>query len=121
MSRIPTNRVVIVDDEEIIRDLLADFFSFNGYKAITAGNGRDALKIIEGTPCALLITDLNMPGMDGIELVKKVRNLGIPLTIIGTSVYHKEDEFLSAGADFFLLKPFDFRYLENTLNSTFKK
>jgi len=117
MRRTLKNRVLIVDDGEPVRNLLADFFSFNGYEALTAGNGGEALEILEDTPCGLLITDLNMPGMDGIELVRKVRNLGIPLTIIGTSIYHKEVEFLRVGADFFLLKPFDFHYLKTILKS----
>lgn len=112
-------KVLIVDDKEDIRELLLDFFSFNGYEAIIASNGIEALDILKDKCYSLLITDLNMPDMDGIELVVKIRNLDIPLPIIGMSSDNKESEFLKAGADYFLLKPFYFQHLKSILYSIF--
>ena len=117
MQRILKRRVLIVDDKDYIRDILLDFFSFNGYEADTARNGGEALKILKEKPCSLLITDLNMPEMDGIELIRAVRNLDIPLTIIGMSLEDKKYEFFKAGADYFLVKPFNFLYLKSILSS----
>lgn len=112
-------KVLIVDDNEHIRKLLSDFFSFNGYEAIAVSNGREALDILKYKSCSLLITDLNMPVMDGIELVVKTRNLNISLPIIGMSIENKEYRFLKAGADFFILKPFNFNHLKSILHSIF--
>jgi CheY-like chemotaxis protein len=58
-----------------------------------------------------------MPEMTGIELVDAIRRLNIPVTIIGMSLKDKKSEFLRAGADYFLCKPFDFQHLQSILNS----
>ena len=108
-------KVLIVDDKEPFRRLLSDFFSFNGYEVIMASNGKEALDILKDKACSLLITDLNMPVMDGIKLVNKIRNLNISLPIIGMSFDDKKSEFLRAGADYFLVKPFSFQDLKSIL------
>ena len=113
--------VLIVDDEEHIRNLLLDFFSLNGYETVTASNGRKALEILKDKTCSLMITDLQMPEMDGIELIDSIRNYDIPLKVIGMSLEDKESEFLNAGADHFLLKPFSFLRLKHILNTMFGK
>jgi len=119
MRGILDKRVLIVDDKESIRKQLSDFFLFIGYEIILASNGKEALDILKDRSCSLLITDLNMPVMDGIELVLKIRNLGIPLPIIGMSFEDKKSEFLSAGTDYFLLKPFSLTHLKSILYSIF--
>jgi len=113
--------VLIVDDNEQIRKLLSDFFSFYGFETIAACNGKEALVILENKTCNLLITDLNMPVMSGIELVVKIRSLNISLPIIGMSFDDKKSEFLRAGADYFLSKPFSFHHLKFILYSLFRK
>ncbi|MEW6419902.1 MAG: response regulator [Nitrospirota bacterium] len=112
-------KVLIVDDNEHIRKLLSDFFSFSGYEVIMASNGKEALDILKDKACNLLITDLNMPEMDGIELVVKIRNFNISLPIIGMSFEDKESEFLKAGANYFLLKPFSIHHLRSIVSSIF--
>jgi len=112
-------KVLIVDDEEHIKSLLSEIFSFNGYDVILANNGREALEILKNKYCSLLITDLNMPVMDGIELVNKIRNLDISLPIIGMSFEDKKSEFLKAGANYFLLKPFSIHHLRSIVSSIF--
>jgi DNA-binding response OmpR family regulator len=117
MHSASSRQVLIVDDEDCIRKLLSDFFSFNGYKVTLASNGEEALDKLKNKPCSILITDLSMPLMDGIKLVTEIRNLNIPLTIIGMSFEDKASEFLKAGADYFLLKPFKFNNLKSILKS----
>ncbi len=114
-------QVLIVDDKDYIRNLLLDFFSFNGYETVTARDGGEALEMLKEKPFSLLITGLDMPEMNGIELIRNVRNLAIPVTIIGMSLGDKESEFLKAGADYFLSKPFNFRYLKSILNFIFRE
>jgi len=117
MHRTLGRQVMVVDDEENIRNLLSDFFSFHGYEAVSAGNGKEALDILKNKSCKLVMTDLDMPKMTGIELVDTIRKLNIPVTIIGMSFKDKKSEFLKAGADYFLCKPFNFQYLKSILNS----
>jgi DNA-binding response OmpR family regulator len=117
MHKLSGKRVLIVDDEEYVRNLLLDFFSFHSFETVTASNGSEALKTLKEKSCSLVITDLNMPEIDGIELIGKVRSLADPLKIIGMSYEDRKDEFLKAGADYFLSKPFNFHYLKSLLNS----
>jgi two-component system capsular synthesis sensor histidine kinase RcsC len=77
--------------------------------------------MLKDTSFCLLITDLNMPVMNGIELVIKIRNLDISLPIIGMSVEDKKSKFLKAGADYFFLKPFSIHHLKSVISSIFKK
>jgi DNA-binding response OmpR family regulator len=113
-------KVLIVDDDRYVRNLLLEFFSLNGYEVIIASNGKEALDILKDESFTLLITDLNMPEMDGIELVVKVRDSDRLLPIIGISSEDKKSEFLRAGADYFLMKPFSIRHLKAIVYSIFK-
>jgi DNA-binding response OmpR family regulator len=117
MHRASVRQVLVVDDDEKIRNLLSAFFSFHGFEAASAGNGIEALHVLKNTSCELLMTDLDMPEMNGIELVDSIRKMNSPLTIIGMSFQDKKSEFLRAGADYFLCKPFNFQYLKFILNS----
>lgn len=113
--------ILIVDDEEHVRRFLSEFFFFSGFKVILADNAIEALNILLNKSCSLLITDTDMAEMDGIELVVKIRNLGISLPIIGMSSTNKKTEFLSAGADYFLLKPFSIYHLKSLIHALFNK
>jgi DNA-binding response OmpR family regulator len=109
-------KVLIVDDNDFIRESLVGFFSFNGYEAFTARDGGEALEIIKEKHFSMLVTDLNMPVMNGIELIRAVRDLNMSVTIIGMSGEDNKSVFLKAGANYFLSKPFNFRLLESILD-----
>jgi len=111
-----SRKVLVVDDEENIRNLSV-FFSFHGYEAVSAGNGKEALDILKYKSCELVMTDMDMPEMNGLALVDTIRKLNIPVTIIGMSFQDKKSEFLKAGADYFLCKPFNFQHLKSILNA----
>jgi DNA-binding response OmpR family regulator len=112
-----SGRVLVVDDDEKIRNLLSAFFSFHDYEVVSAGSGIEALHVLKNKSCALLMTDMDMPEMNGLELVVTIRKMNIPLTIIGMSFQDKKAEFLRAGADYFLCKPFNFQFLKSILTS----
>ncbi|MBM4137254.1 MAG: response regulator [Nitrospira sp.] len=111
-------KILIVDDEEYIKKLLSDFFSFNGYETITASNGKEAMDMLMNRSYILLIIG-DIPEMDGIELIGKIRNINISLPIIGMSFEDKKSKFLRAGADYFLLKPFSLLHLKSIVSSIF--
>ncbi len=77
-------KILVVDDEAIVRESLGDWLKDAGYQVFTAENGHKALEVIEKEKPVIMIADLVMPGMDGIELMKeaKARQAGIEVVII---------------------------------------
>ena len=105
-------KILVVDDDEITLNVLEDCLTEAGYEVLAALNGQEALKIIHQQNIQLVITDWNMPVMDGIDLCKSIRSTGFPsyiYIILLTALQQKEDIHigLSAGADDYIIKPCD--------------
>lgn len=66
-------RILIVDDEVSMGEFLTLLLSKEGYRVRATTSGRDALEILEGEPCQLMITDLRMPEMNGLDLIREAR------------------------------------------------
>ena len=66
-------KVVVVDDQDMIRDVLVETLQLSGYEAYQAPNGNEGLKVIEEHNPELVITDVRMPGMDGFEFSRRIR------------------------------------------------
>ncbi|HVV15818.1 MAG TPA: response regulator [Polyangia bacterium] len=73
MDGMRRSRILLVDDDDLTRELLRDYFSDAGYEVMVAANGRRACEALAGFPADLVITDLEMPGMDGLELIRWLR------------------------------------------------
>ena len=102
-------QVLIVDDEKPIRDVIADILKEEGYQVESAADGDEAMEILERHPADILITDLEMPRVRGIELLKRSRNLpSPPITILMTGFGTVETaiEAMKLGAYDYILKPF---------------
>ena len=102
--------VLLVDDSATILLSMSALLSKGGLKVETANGGQAALSKLQGMKPDLLITDLNMPGMTGIELIRAVRQLPgykfIPILVLTTeSQQAKRDEAKAAGATGWLVKP----------------
>lgn len=117
--QINSRRVLVVDDDIIVRKLLKEFLTFHGYNVDCVSNGEDAIKLIKTGHYVILITDYMMLGIDGIKLTKKVRELNLSLPIIGISGMCNEKDFLSAGANLFMAKPLMLSELKNVLEREF--
>ena len=107
-------RILIVEDERKIADALKQGLSENGFDAEVAYDGSIGLKIFRSRPFNLVLLDINLPGMNGLELCQSIRGINpavpiIMLTAMGT-VEDKIEGF-EAGADDYIVKPFDFREL----------
>lgn len=103
-------RVLIADDNEINLLLLANMLELQGCKVDSAVNGKEALQLISEKRYQLALVDLNMPVMNGLELLKEVRNRDIALKIAAISAYaddNKVSAALAAGFDDYLTKPVD--------------
>lgn len=102
-------KIIVVDDEEVIRESLQLWLNEAGYTVFTAGNGETALQIIEKEKINILIVDLRMPGMDGIEVFKKAKKIISPLFAIFITAYGTVESAVVAmkeGAYDFIEKPF---------------
>ncbi len=102
-------RILIVDDNREIRTILEEYLKEEGYVAEGAGDGEKALAKHAETPYDLIITDLNMPGMTGIELIKEIAKSGGTTEFIIITGYASLDtaiEAVKAGAYDYLVKPF---------------
>ncbi|OPX40814.1 MAG: response regulator [Deltaproteobacteria bacterium] len=71
-----SGKILVVDDEEGIRNLLFDFLSMQGYQVSLAQNGQESLGQLERSAFDLVITDIDMPKMDGITMMKKMKRAG---------------------------------------------
>lgn len=106
-----TKRILVVDDEELIREVIAKKVETSlGYEAIEASNGKEALQRIEESPPDLIITDLRMPEMDGLQLLSEIRAQHRTTPVIILTGYGSMEDAMAAirlGASSFLRKPFD--------------
>ncbi len=105
-------KILIVDDSYSIRESISFFLTESGFDVVKAIDGEDALKKLDGKKYDLIITDLHMPNMNGIELIKQVRKLEqykrIPMLLLTTETLHeKKLEAKNAGATGWLNKPFE--------------
>jgi two-component system response regulator AtoC len=102
-------KVLIVDDEAIIRDALSDWLKDIGYQVFTAENGHKALEVIEKEKPGIMIADLVMPGMDGIELMKRAKAQQPNIEVIIITAYASIPTAITAmkeGAYDYIEKPF---------------
>lgn len=106
------NKILIVDDEADLRKLLADYFEINGYFAMTAKNGNEALQQIENQP-DLVLLDINMPELNGLELCRKIRHfVSCPILFLTARVEDADKiSGFRAGGDDYILKPFSIQEL----------
>jgi DNA-binding response OmpR family regulator len=102
-------RILIVDDEENARKTLGIGLRLEGFEVSEAGDGEQALAALDGVPVDLAIVDLMMPGMNGLELARRMRFLHPSVRVILTSAYHlsaRQIERADVGACGFVPKPF---------------
>lgn len=123
-----SKRVLIVDDEPVVTDVLQEFFkSFRHgyiYDVETASNGVDAYRSVLRARPDLVLLDVNMPGMDGLSLLKHLHAIDPELPVIMISAHQDSRaaaEAQMAGIFSYVPKPFDFRQLEHIVALVFSK
>ncbi len=108
------NKILIVEDEKKIADTLRFGLEENGYRAEVAYDGDDAFRLFSEQAFGLLLLDVNIPGINGLELCRQVRtkNTAVPIIILTcmNTLTDKVDGY-EAGADDYVVKPFEFREL----------
>ncbi|MFH1189364.1 MAG: response regulator [Candidatus Omnitrophota bacterium] len=114
-ARARDKSVLIVDDEAGIRDMLRSFFRAKGYKTFEAASGEDAVRIAGIEKFSVVLLDINMTGMDGLETLKELLKMNPKLGIVMATSETNDEKVKKAveiGAYGYVLKPFDFLYLE---------
>ena len=103
-------RILIIDDEPVIRDLLFDVLSRKGYQVETAEEGASGLKMAEARQYSIVFTDIRMPGMNGVDVYKRLKVISPLSRVIVMTGYGLEEmiqEALDLGAFADVKKPFD--------------
>ena len=105
-------RVLTVDDSRTILAMLHHTLSNAGFEVLQAEDGQQGLDLLKANPVDIVITDINMPVMDGIEFIRKVRASGqfsaLPILILTTETSQdKRDQGKAAGGTGWIVKPFD--------------
>ena len=118
-------RILIVDDEKPIRDMLDKFFSNKGYETFVAENFNEALKILDNHNIQMIVTDLNMPDMSGIDLCKEIR-VKRPVAQVfaitgGEPHFFELAECRAIGFDDYFKKPVQLPILFNAVKNAFEK
>ena len=113
-------RVLVVDDSERVRRVLASGLHSHGLATETASDGTEALKVIDSQPIDVVVLDLMMPGMDGIQLLQVLKcRSEKPRILVLSARDHVEDrvQALNLGADDYLVKPFAFDEVVARINA----
>jgi two-component system response regulator AtoC len=120
----PRTRVLVVDDEEQLLHFLEEYLARAGYQTECAVSGSDALARIEKERFDILLLDLRMPGMDGLDVLARAKEIDETLSVIIMTGYMTVDSAVKAlklGADDYLMKPLDPEVLGLAIARTVKQ
>jgi DNA-binding response OmpR family regulator len=114
-------RVLVVDDEPEIVSLLQEFLTLKGYTVSTAADGPDALRMVKAERPHVVLLDIRLPTMNGLEVLRQLRTIDREVGVIMVTGVHLEETgraALQLGARDYLTKPIDLQYLERCLWQT---
>jgi len=103
-------RILVVDDELIVRDSLKEWLEVEGFSVDMAASGQQALDLLAGQAYPLMLLDIKMPGMDGVEVLKRAKEMRPDIQVLMMTAYATVEtavEAMKIGAGDYLLKPFD--------------
>ncbi|HEY7835361.1 MAG TPA: response regulator transcription factor [Ktedonobacterales bacterium] len=104
----PARRILIVDDEPTVREVVGQYLALEGYAIVTAADGLEALRLAAASPPDLVILDLMLPGIDGIEVCRRLRAASaVPILMLTARTEDLDKiEGFEAGTDDYITKPF---------------
>lgn len=114
-------KILLVEDELMIREMLSEELAASGHEVIEACNAKDALEKLGKAEIHAVVSDIRMPNGDGFELVRQLREvkgLSVPIILISGLAELKPAELQAIGVNHFFLKPFRFKDLLRQLESS---
>jgi len=111
-------RVLVVDDEPYAVELLQEFLVVKGYEVLTASDGEEALRKVKAERPHVILLDVRMPKMNGLEVLRRVREIDHEVGVIMVTAVNEEEtgrQALQSGAFDYITKPLDFTYLDRVL------
>lgn len=108
----------MVDDELFVRELLLEFLSSQGYEVSLADSGEKAVKLVQSEPADVVLVDLKMPGIDGIETLKQIKKTApnaLAIVMTGYPTIDSSIEALRCGAYDYVVKPFKLNDLKSSI------
>jgi CheY-like chemotaxis protein len=121
MSTAKDIKILVAEDDPELLTNVVELFQIFGFQVTAATNGKDALEKLIKAPCDILLTDVRMPQMDGIDLLKRVKQIdpnNPKVVMLSGYTDQSVDELLDLGADAFFSKPFDASAVRSCLNQT---
>ena len=117
------DKVLIVEDEQSISNFISMVLNANGYDTIIVGSGEEALTMIASHCPDLIVLDLGLPDMDGMEVLKSVRKWSnLPVVVVSARNHeHDKVDALDYGADDYLVKPFEMKELMARINAVLRR
>jgi two-component system response regulator (stage 0 sporulation protein F) len=112
-------KILVVDDEEGARDLFHTILTDEGYDVSLADGGETALGLFKSNPFNLVITDIKMPAMDGLQLLQEIRRMGSKTDVIMVTAYGEVESYLKAmslGAAEYINKPVRIKELKRIVH-----
>ncbi len=100
-------KILVVDDEKNILKLYKTEFEDEGYTVLTAGSGAEALELFEKEPPDIVTLDIFMPGMDGIEVLRKMKEINSQVPVVMLTAYDYKDDFGVWSSDAYVVKSYD--------------
>lgn len=117
-------KILVVDDEKMIRDMYSQAFAKAGYEVTTAESAEEALEIFEKERFWVLFLDLNLPGMNGVDLCREIRKqypMAIPYAVTGYASLFELSDCRDAGFEDYFTKPVSLSDLLEAAERAFKK
>jgi DNA-binding response OmpR family regulator len=113
MNSVPHQRILVVDDEEAIRELVGSYLRTEGFDVVEAVDGEDALAQVAQGAADLIVLDLRLPGISGLDVLREIRRTSAVYVIVLTARADETDKLigLELGADDYITKPFSPREL----------
>ena len=120
----PAMKILIIDDEDIMRSCLCDVLTDDGYSVQTAREGQEGIQLFEKNPADIVILDIKMPGLSGVEvlkILKSKKNSVQVIMITGYAAVQTAVDCMKLGAFDYLTKPFDMNQIREVIRQIREK